>query len=111
MKRVLVLGLSLAMFSAAHAAEFNRSEVDVISVIPRSSDVKPIPMSLPAGGRPIRNEIRDRQKQAPGNQIAIDAAREKTFSGANREKLLQNAHPITSNPETTKARGVENYLH
>jgi hypothetical protein len=81
MKRFLFLGvLNLTMFGVAYAAEPNYSEVDVISVIPRSPDVKPIAMTLPAGGR---------QKQAVRNQIAVNATTEKALSGANGEKLLQ----------------------
>jgi hypothetical protein len=85
MKRVLFLGvLNLTMFAVAYAAEPNYSEVDVISVIPRSPEVKPIAMTLPAGGHPkqaVRNQ----------NQIAANATAEKVLSPTNGEKLLQKA--------------------
>ncbi len=83
MKPVLFLGvLSLTMLGAAYAAEANNSEVYVISVIPRSPDVKPIPMSLPAAGR---------QEQAVQNEIAINAKAVKVTAVTNSEKLLQKA--------------------
>jgi hypothetical protein len=95
MKRVLFAGvITLTMFGVAYAREPNYSEVTVISVIPRSPDVKPIVMSLPAGGRrkqAEQNEIGDSQKLAVRNELAANTTTEKALSGTNGEKLLQKA--------------------
>jgi len=52
MKSTLFLGvLTMAMLDVAYAAEPSYSEVEIISVVPRSPDVKPFVMSVPAEGR------------------------------------------------------------
>ena len=53
MKRVALFGavaIGLFAFGGAFAAPYDYSEVDIISVIPRSPDVKPVFMSVPADG-------------------------------------------------------------
>ena len=95
MKRVLFVGVLIsAPFGAAYASGPDYSEVNVISVVPRSPDVKPIVMSLPAAGRQkhsAQNEIGERQRIPVRNEFAADAIMEKAFSSTNGAKILQKA--------------------
>ena len=65
-----MLTASLAILAAgrANAREYVAPEVEIISVAPRSPDVKPYVMSLPAEGRPEHTKAQEKTPVA----VAVD---------------------------------------
>jgi len=69
MKPILFLGiLTTAMLGVAYAAEPSYSEVEIVSVAPRSPDVKPFVMSVPTGGH-----RKDAESASPTEKVLASA--------------------------------------
>jgi hypothetical protein len=63
----IVISVTALALGEVEARELVAPEVEILSVVPRSSDVKPYVMSLPAEGKPRLAVIRDKNASAvPG---------------------------------------------
>ena len=80
------LTASLAILAAGqvNAREYVVPEVEIISVTPRSPDVKPYVMSLPAEGRP--EHIKAREKTSVAASLDSSSARKPEQTASAQQK-------------------------
>jgi hypothetical protein len=74
----VIISITALAFGEVEARELAAPEVEILSVVPRSSDVKPYVMSLPAEGKPRLATTGDKNAAAAPGRNAPDRNPEQT---------------------------------
>jgi hypothetical protein len=83
---------------ASFAGELKRSDIEVVSVLPRSSDVKPYPMVMPPDGHSslARADLHADEHRSPGTMLNSNTRSAEISSLEKKQRtppLLPNALP------------------